>query len=111
MEREVRYCTGDDGVRIAYCVAGEGPAHVMMMEPSASHVQLVWSHPIFGAFLASLSEHNTVVLFDLRGSGLSDRVLPSTPPEWVRDLETVVTRLGLDAFALTAIAGACRAAI
>jgi len=30
MEREVRYCTTDDGVRIAYCVEGEGSALVLM---------------------------------------------------------------------------------
>jgi class 3 adenylate cyclase len=111
MEREVRYCTTDDGIRIAYCVAGEGPAHVVMPEPTASHVQLEWSHPVLGPFFASLSEHNTLVRFDPRGTGLSDRVLPSTPAEWVRDLETVVRRLELDEFALSAIEAGCRAAI
>jgi len=111
MEREIRYCTTSDGTRIAYCVAGEGPALVMMTDPLTSHVQLEWSHPIIGPFLQSLSEHNTLVRFDPRGTGLSDRVLPSTPLEWVRDLETVVTRLGLDGFALTGMQATCRAAI
>jgi class 3 adenylate cyclase/pimeloyl-ACP methyl ester carboxylesterase len=111
MEREVRYCTGADGVRIAYCVAGEGPAHVVMQDPGASHVQLEWSHPTIGPLLASLSEHNTVVRFDPRGVGLSDRVLPSTASEWLRDLESVVKRLALKEFALTAAHSACRPAI
>ncbi len=111
MEREVRYCTTEDGVRAAHTVTGEGPANVVMTDPGASHAQLEWSHPPLGRLHASLSEHNTLIRFDPRGVGLSDRVLPPTAAEWLRDLETVVTRLALDEFALTAMPSACRSAI
>ncbi len=111
MEPDIRYCTTADGVRIAYSVSGAGPVHVVMPEPSASHVQLEWSHPILGRLFERLAERSTVVRFDPRGSGLSDRVLPSTTEEWIRDLETVVTRLALGEFVLTGIQGACRATI
>jgi class 3 adenylate cyclase len=111
MEPQIRYCTTDDGVRVAYTVTGEGPAHVVFMDPGASHAQLEWSQPILGPMLASLSQHTTLVRFDPRGVGLSDRVLPSTALEWLRDLESVVTFLALKEFALTAIQSSCRSAI
>ncbi len=53
MEREVRYCTTEDGVRIAYCVEGEGPplvvvaefARVLFSPPSLSAVRGVRAAP------------------------------------------------------------------
>ncbi|MDP9237489.1 MAG: adenylate/guanylate cyclase domain-containing protein [Chloroflexota bacterium] len=111
MEPEVHYCTTDDGVRLAYTITGEGPVHVLMQDAGASHTQLEWAHPTIGPVLASLSKHTTLVRFDPRGVGLSDRVLPSTAPEWLRDLGSVVTRLALKDFALTAVHSSCRPAI
>jgi class 3 adenylate cyclase len=83
----------------------------MLFEPAASHVQLAWSHPVVGSYLQKFRDGNTFVLFDARGTGLSDRVLPSAPGEWLRDLETVVDRLGLEDFALSAAQASCRTAI
>lgn len=110
-EGAIRYCTGPDGVRIAYSVSGSGPPHVMFYEPAASHAQLAWAHPVIGSFLQRLREENTLVLLDARGTGLSDRVFPSAPGEWLRDLAIVVDRLGLESFALSGVQASCRTAI
>ncbi len=100
MEPEVRYCTTADGIRIAYTSTGAGPPIVSCAEPIASHVQLEWSHSLISRLLAETARHNTLIRFDLRGSGLADRVLPQTLEEWVQDLETVVQTMGFREFAL-----------
>ncbi len=103
MEPDVRYCTTTDGVRIAYAVTGDGPPHVLVADPIGSHVQLEWSHPVIGRFQGELARHNTLIRFDPRGAGLSDRLLPQALDEGIRDLEAVVEHLSLDTFGLTTI--------
>jgi class 3 adenylate cyclase len=103
MGPEVRYCTTTDAVRIAYTVTGTGPPLVFAMEPVVSHVQLEWAHPVFGRLMAELTRHNTLIRYDTRGSGASDRVQPSSVEHLLLDLEAVLARVGLDAFALAAV--------
>src|SRR5206468_3368803 len=93
MEREVRYCTTEDGVRIAYCVEGEGP-------PLVVGQQLVESFSVdhiaggFRDFYGALAQRRRVIRYDLRGSGLSDRGQYDMSCEsLVRDLEAVVRSL------------------
>ncbi len=93
MEREVRYCTTDDGVRIAYCVEGAGP-------PLVAGQQLVESFSVdhiaegFGDFYRALARRRTVIRYDLRGTGLSGRgQFDMSCESLVRDLEAVVRSL------------------
>ena len=102
MEPEVRYCTTKDGVRIAYTVSGQGPPVLLCWDPIASHVQLEWSHPVMGRALRESIRHNTLVRFDARGCGLSDRVMGHDLDDYVLDIEAVVERTGLQAFSLEA---------
>src|SRR6266496_776979 len=102
MEPEIRYCTTADGVRIAYTVTGEGPPVVLCAPAYGSHQQLQWSHPVWRQVLAAFARNNTVIRFDFRGCGLSDRVVPQTLDEFVLDIEAVVERTGFGRFALFA---------
>ncbi len=103
MEPEVRYCMTTDGVRIAYTVTGEGPPILFCPEPPVSHVQLEWSRPVIAPMLREFARHNTLIRFDPRGSGLSDRVLPQRLNDHVLDMEAVAERTGFREFALSAI--------
>jgi class 3 adenylate cyclase len=102
MEPEVRYCVTADRVRIAYTVTGQGPPVLMCLDPIGSHVQLEWSHPVTGLWLRESIRHNTLIRFDARGCGLSDRVMGQTLDEFLLDIEAVVERTGFDRFALSA---------
>jgi class 3 adenylate cyclase len=102
VEPEVRYCTTPDGVRIAYTATGEGPPLLWAWEHAASHAQLEWSHAVWGRYLHELARHNTLIRYDTRGCGLSDRTQPSGLDDQLLDLEAVVARLSLDVFALSA---------
>jgi class 3 adenylate cyclase len=110
-ELEVRYVTTSDGVRIAYAIAGRGPLMVTFSDPVASHVQLGWSHPVLGRFFQELARHNTVLFFDYRGCGLSDRLQPRGIDDPVLDAEAVIQRLGWREFAVNAGGGGTPAAI
>ena len=101
-EREVRYCTTEDGVRIAYCVEGDGPPLVVtpFLAESFDLEHLV---PQWEQLFRLLREGFQLVRYDMRGVGLSE---PGTddvgPPARARDLDAVVQAAGLRRFALLA---------
>src|SRR3970040_998967 len=88
MEREVRYCTTEDGVRIAYCVEGEGPPLVMtpFFIESFSFHHLV---PEVDQLLNPLRSVRRVIQFDSRGTGLSQRDARVEPQSTQLDLAAV----------------------
>src|SRR5438128_2028834 len=98
MELRMQYATARDGTGIAFGVAGSGPPLVRTPAMPFSHVQLDWRD---SAFYERLSKMATVVAYDSRGTGLSDRDARDLSLEArVSDLEAVVDRLGLEQFAL-----------
>ena len=70
---ETRYARSGD-VMIAYQVVGEGPFDLVFTPGIVSHVELGWEVPGWSALLRGLAEHARVLVFDKRGTGLSDRV-------------------------------------
>ncbi len=97
----MQYALTSDGVHIAFAVAGHGPTVVRLPGPPFCHAQVDYrASPFYDRLCANM----TIVTFDPRGTGLSDR-----DPEDVsmaarmRDLEAVIDKLGLDQFALHGI--------
>jgi pimeloyl-ACP methyl ester carboxylesterase/DNA-binding CsgD family transcriptional regulator len=98
--QELRFVTAPDGVRIAYARQGEGPRLVRTAH-WLSHLEFDWWSPMWRDFLAELSRDRTLVRYDTRGTGLSDRDAADLSFEaMVSDLEVVVDALGLERFAL-----------
>ena len=97
----VQYVTTSDGYDIAYTVCGEGRPYVLM-PGQGNHVQLGWKSPGRAAWLEGLSQRFRLIHYDSRGQGLSSRGLPDdfALSDLLRDLETVVGHLRLDAFVL-----------
>ena len=99
-EREVRYCTTEDGVRIAYCVEGEGPA-LLMCQMYVESMSATGRFEEGEQFRVKLGEGRQIIRYDLRGTGLSDRKpLDVTFEAQVLDIEAVVKACDLDRFAL-----------
>jgi len=67
-----RYARSGD-VSIAYQVVGEGP-DVVLIPGWVSHVEEAWDEPSYARFLERLRSFCRLILFDRRGTGLSDRV-------------------------------------
>lgn len=102
-KQQIRFAVSPDGVRIAHATSGEGPPLVKAAS-YLTHLEFDWESPVWRPWLAELSRDHTLVRYDARGCGLSDREVPELSIEtWVRDLETVVDALGLERFPLLGV--------
>jgi pimeloyl-ACP methyl ester carboxylesterase/DNA-binding winged helix-turn-helix (wHTH) protein len=101
--QEIRYCTTDDGVLLAYAITGNGPPLVKASN-WLTHLDLEWGSPVWRHWYTALSLHHRLVRYDERGNGMSQRDVEYGSLEaWVRDLEAVVDAAGVDRFPLLGI--------
>src|SRR5438067_818727 len=102
MEPRIQYARTTDDVSIAYFSMGSGIPFVA--PPPAmpwSHIQMEWNIPEWREWTEKLMRGTSLVRYDGRGSGLSDRALHDCTLETeLLDLEAVVDRMGLERFAL-----------
>jgi pimeloyl-ACP methyl ester carboxylesterase/DNA-binding CsgD family transcriptional regulator len=111
MRTHVRFCTSSDGVRLAYAVSGKGPP--LVRAPHwFTHLELDWTNPGMRPWVEDFSKGYSLLRFDQRGTGLSDREAPEISFEaQVRDLECVVDAAGLERFALLGLSQGSASAI
>jgi class 3 adenylate cyclase len=99
---ETRYARSGD-VSIAYQVVGEGPFDLVYVPGWVSNVELMWDEPDYAAFLERLASFSRLIIFDKRGTGLSDPVpldrLP-TLEQRMDDVRAVMDAVGSDRAAL-----------
>jgi pimeloyl-ACP methyl ester carboxylesterase/DNA-binding CsgD family transcriptional regulator len=98
MNQDIRFCTTADGVRIAYAVSGKGPLLVM---PATwlSHLEHQWYSLAWQPWLERLSQKYTLLRYDSRGCGLSDRDPPELSFEgWIKDIEAATDAAGFRQF-------------
>ena len=80
---------------IAYQVVGAGPRDVVFIPGFVSHVEACWELPAYSTFLRRLASHGRLVLFDKRGTGMSDPVdRPCSLEERVDDIRVVMDAAG-----------------
>src|SRR5262252_334026 len=100
MKQQIRFCNAPDGVRIAYSTAGSGPP-LVRVNNWFTHLELDWETPVWRHWSAALSQRRTLVRYDPRGCGLSDRnVTDLSLDAFVSDLCAVVDALKLGRFPL-----------
>src|SRR4051812_40882889 len=98
-----RYAKSGD-VSIAYQVVGDGPIDVVLVLGFATHLDLQWEMPAFAQFFERLSSFSRLILFDKRGTGLSDPVADApTLEERVDDVRAVMDAAGSERAALFGI--------
>lgn len=85
---ETHYVENGD-VNIAYQVVGSGDLDVVFVMGWVSHLEYFWKEPHFAAFLNRLASFSRLILFDKRGTGLSDRVPLSELPTLEQRMEDV----------------------
>ena len=103
MEPRIHYVRTSDGVSIAYSVLGEGEPLVHMSLLPLSHLQGEWEIPEQRRWYERLAQTRTVIRYDARGTGLSERRLTDLSLDArMLDLEVVVKRLNLGRFAIFA---------
>lgn len=82
---ETHYVQNGD-VNIAYQVIGSGDLDIVFVMGWVSHLEYFWKEPHFATFLNRLASFSRLILFDKRGTGLSDRVA-------IKDLPTLEQRM------------------
>ncbi len=103
MAEQVRFCAAPDGVRIAFATHGDGPALVRV---ATWLTHLEYDRQIYRHWLTELTAGHTLVRYDLRGMGLSDRdARDFSLDARVADLAAVVDAVGLERFALLGLSG------
>lgn len=103
VEQQVRFCSSEDGVRLAYALHGRGPA-IVKVANWLTHLEHDWRSPIWRHWLAELGRGHTFVRYDCRGCGLSDRSPGEVTLEaQIADLAAVVDAAALERFALLGI--------
>ena len=91
---ETRYTKSGD-VSIAYQVVGDGPRDLVVVPGWISNVDFAWEDPGYGEWMRQLAAFARVIVFDKRGTGLSDRdVGDSTLEERMDDLRAVLAAAG-----------------
>jgi pimeloyl-ACP methyl ester carboxylesterase/DNA-binding CsgD family transcriptional regulator len=106
LRHETRFCTAPDGVGLAYAVEGEGPPLVKASN-WMTHLDYDRESPVWRHWVRELSRGRTLVRYDGRGCGLSDRQFDGIPTldTYVADLSAVVDAAGLERFALFGLSG------
>jgi class 3 adenylate cyclase len=99
---ETRYARSGD-VNIAYQVVGDGPLDLVLVFGWISNIELAWEEPHLRRFLDRLASFSRLILFDKRGTGLSDRVSLNDLPtleQRMDDVRTVMDATGSERAAL-----------
>src|SRR4051812_17901239 len=88
-------------VNIAYQVIGDGPIDLLLIPAFVSHLDLYWAAPETTAFFRRLASFSRLILFDKRGTGLSDPVSGvATLEERMEDVRAVLDACGSQKVAL-----------
>ncbi|HYX75755.1 MAG TPA: adenylate/guanylate cyclase domain-containing protein, partial [Gaiellaceae bacterium] len=94
MQPKTEYARSGD-VSIAYQVLGEAPLDLVWIPSLTHHVELNWENPIVAQFLRRLASVARVLVFDKRGTGMSDRLAGTeTLEERMDDIRAVMDAAG-----------------
>lgn len=102
---ETRYARSGD-VNIAYQVVGSGALDLVFVMGWVSHLEYFWREPSFAQFLLRLASFSRLILFDKRGTGLSDRVPVTELPtleQRMDDVRAVLDAVGSQRAALCGV--------
>lgn len=99
---QTKYARSGD-LSIAYQVVGDGPIDLVYVMGWVSHLEAFWMHPGQERFFRRLASFSRLILFDKRGTGLSDRVAINKLPtleERMDDVRAVMDATGSEQAAL-----------
>lgn len=85
---ETQYTKVDDSW-IAYQVVGEGPLDLLYVTGLASNIETMWDWPVYARALERLASYSRLILFDPRGTGVSDALRFDSVPTWEHVTEDI----------------------
>ena len=100
---ETRYSRGADGVHIAYQVLGDADLDIVLSPGFVSHLEHSWEDPSMARFFRRLASFARLIVFDKRGTGMSDRTPDDRPgllEDRARDIATLMDTVGSERAAI-----------
>lgn len=85
---DTRYARSGD-VNIAYSTLGDGPIDVVLVMGFTTHLEYMWEEPLMTRFLQRLASFSRLIMFDKRGTGMSDRVAINELPTLEQRMDDV----------------------
>jgi pimeloyl-ACP methyl ester carboxylesterase len=99
---ETRYARSGD-VNIAYQVLGAGPRDLVYVPGTISHLEWAWEEPSLARLYERLASFSRLIVFDKRGTGMSERVEVATPEERIDDIRAVMDAAGSERAAVMGV--------
>jgi class 3 adenylate cyclase len=99
VQPETRYAKSGD-VHIAYQVLGDGPIDLVHVPPFISNLDLQWQDPSHARYFRRLASFSRLIMFDKRGTGLSDRISIASLEERMDDVRAVMDAVGSERAAI-----------
>ena len=100
---DIRYAQSGD-VSIAYNISGGGELDIVYVPGAVSNLSVMWSHPRPKAFFDRLASFGRLIMFDKRGTGLSDQVAGvPTLEERMDDVRAVMDAVGCERAAIMGV--------
>jgi pimeloyl-ACP methyl ester carboxylesterase len=90
-------------VNIAYQVVGDGPRDLVYVPGTISHLEWAWEEPSLARFYERLASFSRLIVFDKRGTGMSERVEVATPEQRIDDIRTVMDAAGSERAAVMGV--------
>ncbi len=104
MKPQTRYTTARDGRTIAWSVMGDGPIDLLYVPASISAMEHSYDHPTVAAFFDRLASFCRLIVYDRRGSGMSERLEePASLEEQIDDVHAVLDAAGSERAAILAL--------
>ena len=89
-----RYAKTADGVNIAYQTRGHGPVDLIRVTGNVGNFEIELEEPHTADYFDGLASFSRLILFDMRGTGLSDRTQPPDLEKRAEDLRAVLNAAG-----------------
>lgn len=106
---ETQYTRSGD-VTIAYQIIGDGPIDIVLVQGWVTHLDLSWELPAINRFRRKIAAFSRLILYDMRGSGLSDRDSPGSLEERRDDLCAVLDAASVKRAAILGVGAGCAVA-
>lgn len=108
----IQYAQASDRVSVAFWAIGDGVPVILIYPPGFSNIQFEWELPEAEAIYEEVRTWATLIRFDHRNNGLSERGVEDTSlAAYVRDIEAIINRLDLNRVHLFATTDTGKAAI
>ncbi|OJJ15511.1 hypothetical protein BKI52_37120 [marine bacterium AO1-C] len=92
---DTQYAVTNDGISIAYQQFGKGQQSLIIIPGWVSNIEEIWNLHQFPSWILYLASFTKIIIYDRRGLGLSDKVIPNNMEDRANDIKAIMGSLGI----------------